>query len=317
MPSKSLGKALLKISAMGLERTQLERILLTSANQMPQALDDVNISTFLSIMVKLNIQSTQCLERIVPFCYKIADLPRAIACCLMMSKFDISKQLSTVKAFAIHVAQRLPIEGRSVSFRDLGRLCEALSFLDLYCHEVGHILMPIIREELETFNHEGNALYVTSVLIYLGRMNLGDLSLWRLYSHYITQAAMNHHPYLLLKSLETFSARNVRCNELLSKAGDILSEAVDSLHPSQVSRIADIYSSSKFQHQKLMEALVMSSERIIASMDSRGSVKLLKCFILFHGAKNPGGIRISNGQILHKLDLALYMILNKCSTSIK
>lgn len=63
---------------MGVSKSKIERIMLTSVNQMPQALDDVNVCTFLSLMVKLNINNTRCLESIMPFCYKVSNVQRAI-----------------------------------------------------------------------------------------------------------------------------------------------------------------------------------------------------------------------------------------------
>lgn len=52
-----------------------------------------------------------------------------------------TRNIPAARAFVVHVAQRVPTDGHALSMKDLGRLCEALLTLDLYCHDLGELLI--------------------------------------------------------------------------------------------------------------------------------------------------------------------------------
>lgn len=314
VPCKQLGKTLINMGSMGLGKSAVERILLTSVNQMPHAMDEVNVCTYLSLMVKLDVQNTQCLESIIPFCYRISDLPRAIACCHMISLVKGSKGMNTAKSFAMYVAQRIPLEGHGLSLRDLGRLCEALSTLELYCREFGELLISVIEEEMGTCGSVDNEVFITSVIMYLGRMGMGRVTLWRLYSTFASNSTVYSTPSSLIKCLEAFSNRQVIHKPLFNMAGDMLTQTMESLHPAQLARIAEVYSRSKFYHESLLAALLANMERIISPLDANSVVKLLKAFTLAYGSRHKQ--LVSNRKLQDRHRRALYLIFNKCSTNI-
>ncbi|GBE60084.1 cysteine desulfurase [Babesia ovata] len=316
VPSKQLGKTLLRIGTLGMDRAKLERILLTCATQMGQALDDVNLTTCLSLMVRLQISNPQCLESLVPYCYRISDLERAIACCHLIGMVPGSRDSPSARVFVVHVSQRVPLEGHSLLLRDLGRLCESLRVLDLYCEDLGEFLASVIEDELVHSKSSDDMVFITSVLGYLGRMGIGSVSLWRLFSRYTAAEGLHSNPRVLLKALESFCDRRIKQPSLLNQAGDALAYALDSLRPSEVARVADVYSRLGFYHKRLAEALILGAERVIPFLDASDSVKLLRTFLQAYSQPGTYAAITQDPALSHRHRRALYLTFNRCTTGL-
>ncbi|CDR94768.1 cysteine desulfurase, putative [Babesia bigemina] len=317
VPSKQLGKTLLRIGTLGMDRAKLERILITCATQMGQALDDVNLSTCLSLMVRLQISNPQCLESLVPYCYRISDLERAIACCHLIGMVPGSRDSPSARAFVVHVSQRVPLEGHSLLLRDLGRLCESLRVLDLYCEDLGEFLASVIEDELIHSESSEDAVYITSVLGYLGRMGVGSVPLWRLFSRYTATEGIHSNPRVLIKALESFCDRRIKHESLLNQAGDALALVLDSLRPSEVARVADVYSRLGFYHKRLAEVLILGAERVTPFLDASDSVKLLRTFVQAYSQPGTHAAITQDPSLSHRHRRALYLTFNRCTTGLK
>ncbi|ORM39873.1 Cysteine desulfurase SufS [Babesia sp. Xinjiang] len=308
VPTKHVGKALRRVGAMGTDRCKIERILLTCATQMGHAMDDVNVCTYLNVMVKLRISNAHCLERIVPYCYNIKDMKRAIACCHLISMVPGSRNVTICRAFMVQVAQRIPLDGYSIEFPDLGRLCESLRSFDLYCEELGRFLISLIETELEPSESTDGVVYMSSILSYIGGMGMGTSALWSLYSRYMCVSGLHNNPRVLIKALESFCSRRICDRYLLQMAGDALATAIDTFHPAEVARVSDIYVRSGYHHSGICTALIHSAERIVPSLDPRGAVKLLQIFVQAYGKHSDGS------TIPNRHRRALYLTFNRCST---
>ncbi|GFE55640.1 cysteine desulfurase [Babesia ovis] len=333
VPAKQLGKTLLRIGAMGLERSKVETILVTCATHMGHAMDGANVSTYLSLMAKLRIGDIQCLQQVIPYCYKIQDLPRAISCCHLISMVPNSRYIHSCRAFVVHVAQRVPVDGHSIGYQDLGRLCESLRCLDLYCQELGSFLIKLIETEFIGVSNGENGtycgdvpnkrnspqpgidlVYLSSILSYIGAMGMGTPSLWRMYSRHIEHSLFETNPRVLLKTLESFCARRLRDRFLLEASGTVLSGSVDKLHPTEVARLSQVYASSGYYHGPLCHALMQAAERAVPLLDAHGAIKILQPFLQaytgFQGKVPP--IR----DIPHHHLRALYLVFSRCATGI-
>ncbi|GIX65445.1 cysteine desulfurase [Babesia caballi] len=236
-------------------------------------------------------------------------------CCHLIGMVPGSRHVPSARAFVVHVAQRVPVEGHALRFQDLGRLCESLRTLDLYCEGLGEFLVPFVEEELASHNSTTEPVCMASMLLYLGRMGIGSCSLWNLYSRYALGGA-HQTPRVLLKTLESFSSRGLRDLRLLNAAGDALAHAVDSLHPAEVARVADVYARSRFHHRALSDALMATAERVTPSLDACGAVKLLQAFLLAYGPRGSGPNLPTGPRIPHRHRRALYLTFNRCSTGI-
>lgn len=109
-----------------------------------------------------------------------------------------------------------------------------------------HHAYSLVEDELKSSKSVDLSTYLTSVLLYVGRMGLGEASLWKLYRGFAWDCAINNSPNVTIKALEALAERNIRDTKLLNAVGNALSQSVESLHPIQVTRIADVFARSGF-----------------------------------------------------------------------
>lgn len=76
--AKNLNKYFKKILKKSFKKEELRFLLNYTVNNMPQALDDVNLLTILIIMSKLDIRDQLLFNSILPHLYKISDFNKII-----------------------------------------------------------------------------------------------------------------------------------------------------------------------------------------------------------------------------------------------
>lgn len=70
-------------------------------------------------------------------------------------------------------------------------------------------------------------------------------------------------------------------------------------------------------HERLADAIVLNTERVVVSLDAQSSLKLLQMFILTYGPYDGHPVTRVESEMPHRHRRGLYLIFNKCSTTIK
>eukprot|EP00371_Babesia_bovis_P000851 XP_001609498.1 hypothetical protein [Babesia bovis T2Bo] len=307
VPAKYLGKAIIRLGTLGIERNKIERILLHCAGTMGHAMDEANISIYLSLLAKLRIGSQQCLEALIPHCYKVKDIQRAIATCHLISMVPDSRSVPSCRVFAAHVAQRVPVDGHNIELRHLGMICESLRTLELYSNEMGEFLLKLIDADV-LCQPVDNTVYISSILAYLGAMGMGSKHLWKVYSNYARYMAMETRPRVLIKTLEAFCARRLKDTGLMDTIGDVVASTLETLHPDEVVRISQVYARYRYYHPQLSMALLTSAERIAPMIDYKGAMQMILTFVQAYDT-SPGSITSQHRR-------GLRLSFNRCATGI-
>ncbi|EKX74336.1 conserved hypothetical protein [Theileria equi strain WA] len=274
---------------------------------MPQAIDDVNVTTILSILLKLGIENNVIITSIIPFCYKISDYNRLLTCIHMISMMQNSKKNPSFKALVIKSALELPINGSTLTFKEIGRLCESLAATKLYSENLGNLIIWLLNDDLE--DHKVEIVSFSSILRYLSRMKIGDLYLWRIYSKYALENIITGNPKTIIKLLESFVDRGFRSEALLGSCGHILVNHISGLNPMDIVSLAHIYHLSNYNHYDLFSGICDMLEIIVGLIDSKTAIKLLGFLSYVYGQTKT--------YFTPKHYRSIYLIFNKCSIALE
>ncbi|KAK2197660.1 bifunctional Pyridoxal phosphate-dependent transferase [Babesia duncani] len=273
---KYLSKALLKCARMDLTRQHMEYILISCVHQMPQAIDDVNVTLILSTMLKLNIKSHRLIDHLIPLCYSINDFQRLVAIAHMIAMIFGNNVSESTRAFIAHIAQQLPLHYSGVNLKSIGRLCEAMSLCNVYSVEFGSFLLWLLKDELTIEAVSDEPSHFASIILCLGRMSLGNENIWRFYKQLTMSIAnVTARPGDLLKILEAFMHRGLRNDQILRTIGDALADQIYNLHPDQVTGLTGIYMFFEYKHTRLFSSIFDSMEMLLSQARRIDTIQLI------------------------------------------